>query len=150
MVGEPFDPAAFRAIGDLGVQALMCDSTNVFSPHPGRSEATLAEPITALMREAKGMVVATTFASNVARLKTLAEAGRAAGREIVVLGRAMNTMLKTARTAEVLASFPPTIDVLDADGDRRATGCWCSPPAARASAAPHRRSSRSASTWGWS
>ncbi len=116
VVGEPFDPAAFQAIGAAGVKALVCDSTNVFSLHPGRSEATLAEPITALLREAKGMVVATTFASNVARLKTLAEAGRAAGREIVVLGRAMNTMLKTANTAQVLAGFPPTIDVLDADG----------------------------------
>ncbi|MBA3323907.1 MAG: ribonuclease J [Rhodobacteraceae bacterium] len=116
VVGEAFDPASFSAVGDAGVKALMCDSTNVFSLHPGRSEATLSGPITELMREAKGMVVATTFASNVARLKTLAEAGRAAGREVVVLGRAMNTMLKTARTAEVLTSFPPTIDPLDADG----------------------------------
>jgi len=116
VVGEAFDPDAFRAIGDLGVRAMTCDSTNVFVPHPGRSEATLRDPLDALMREAEGMVVATTFASNVARLKTLAEAGRAAGREVVVLGRAMNTMLKTARTAEVLESFPPTIDPLDADG----------------------------------
>ena len=59
---------------------LACDSTNVFNPHPGRSEASLTEPIGRLMREAEGLVVATTFASNVARLKTLAEAGRAAGR----------------------------------------------------------------------
>ncbi len=115
IVGEPFDDGQFRAIGDLGIRALTCNSTNVFSPHPGRSEATLQGPITELIRSAEGMVVATTFASNVARLKTLAEAGRAAGRQIVVLGRAMNTMLKTARTAEVLDSFPPTIDVLDAD-----------------------------------
>ncbi len=61
-------------------------------------------------------MVATTFASNVARLKTLAEAGRAAGRQVVVLGRAMNTMLKTAHAAEVLAGFPPTLDPLDAEG----------------------------------
>jgi ribonuclease J len=115
VVGEAFDADLFRAIGDEGVRALVCDSTNVFSPHPGRSEATLAEPLTALIAGAEGMVVATTFASNVARLKTLAEAGRAAGREVVVLGRAMNTMLKTAHTAEVLDAFPPTVDPLDAD-----------------------------------
>jgi len=115
LVGEPFDPEVFRAIGDEGVLALVCDSTNAFSTHPGRSEATLGEPIRALLREARGMVVATTFASNVARLKTLAEAGRAAGREVVVLGRAMNTMLKTSHTAEVLDDFPPTVDPLDAD-----------------------------------
>ena len=106
VVGEPFDPEAFRAIGDAGVKVLVCNSTNVFSPHPGRSEATLIEPIGALMQAAEGLVVATTFASNVARLKTLAEAGRAAGREVVVLGRAMNTMLKTAHAAEVLDGFP--------------------------------------------
>jgi ribonuclease J len=115
VVGEPFDEGLFRAIGDEGVRALMCDSTNVFSPHAGRSESSLAGPVGALLREAEGMVVATTFASNVARLKTLAEAGRAAGREVVVLGRAMNTMLKTAHTAEVLDGFPPTLDPLDAD-----------------------------------
>lgn len=115
VVGEAFDPETFRAIGDAGIKVLVCDSTNVFSGHPGRSEATLAEPIGRLLREAEGLVAATTFASNVARLKTLAEAGRAAGREVVVLGRAMNTMLRTAHAAEVLASFPPVLDPLDAD-----------------------------------
>src|SRR5690606_2928215 len=115
VVGEPFDPDTFRAIGDSGVKALICDSTNVFSLHPGRSEATLADNISQLMRETKGMIAATTFASNIARLKTLAEAGKAAGREVVVLGRAMNTMLRTAHAAEVLDSFPPLLDPLDAD-----------------------------------
>ncbi len=115
VVGEPFDAEVFRAIGEGGIKAMTCDSTNVFSTHPGRSEATLAEPIAALMRDAEGMVAATTFASNVARLKTLAEAGRAAGREVVILGRAMNTMLRTAKAAEVLGDFPPLLDALDAD-----------------------------------
>ena len=115
LVGEPFDPAAFKALGDAGVKVLACDSTNVFNTHPGRSEATLIEPLGALMRAAEGMVVATTFASNVARLKTLAQAGRDAGRQVVVLGRAMNTMLKTAHGAEVLEGFPPVLDPLDAD-----------------------------------
>lgn len=119
VVGEPFDPDTFRAIGDSGVKALICDSTNVFSLHPGRSEATLADNISQLMRETKGMIAATTFASNIARLKTLAEAGKAAGREVVVLGRAMNTMLRTAHAAEVLDSFPPLLDPLDADSVSR-------------------------------
>lgn len=116
LVGEPFDPQVFREIGDQGVRALVCDSTNVFSLQPGRSEASLIGPIGALMRDTKGMVVATTFASNVARLKTLADAGHQAGRTVVVLGRAMNTMLKTARATEVLPGFPPTVDPIDADG----------------------------------
>ena len=115
LVGEPFDPAAFRALGESGVKAMACDSTNVFSPHAGRSEASLIEPLNALMRDAEGLVVATTFASNLARLRTLAEAGRLAGRRVVVLGRAMNTMLKTARAAEVLGDFPEVLDPLDID-----------------------------------
>ena len=89
-VGEPFDPEALKAVGEGGVKALVCDSTNVFSPHPGRSEADLVDPIRALMTEAKGLVVATTFASNIARLRTLAQAAHDTGRSVVVLGRAMN------------------------------------------------------------
>ena len=51
VVGDPFDPVAFRAVGDSGVKVMTCDSTNVFSTHPGRSEASLAGPIRALMAE---------------------------------------------------------------------------------------------------
>ncbi|MFO1207646.1 MAG: ribonuclease J [Amaricoccus sp.] len=116
LVGEPFDPEALRAIGDRGVKVLACDSTNVFNAHPGRSEASLIGPIGALMEAAPGLVVATTFASNVARLRTLARAGRDSGRQIVVLGRAMNTMLKTAHAAEVLDDFPALLDPLDTGG----------------------------------
>jgi ribonuclease J len=114
VVGEPFDPEVFRAIGDGGIRALVCDSTNVFNDHPGRSESSLPEAIGELIRSSEGMVVATTFASNVARLRTIAEAGRAAGRQVVVLGRAMNTMLRVAHAAEVLDGFPPTLDPVDA------------------------------------
>ena len=116
LVGEPWDPAAFRAIGDDGVKALVCDSTNVFSPHHGRSEADIVGPVEALMAEAKGMVVATTFASNIARLRTLAQAAHDKGRSVVVLGRAMNTMIQNGFAADVLPDFPPVVDVQDADG----------------------------------
>ncbi|MEH7827297.1 ribonuclease J [Gemmobacter denitrificans] len=110
VVGEGWDEAAFRAIAaEAPVKVLMCDSTNVFSPHVGRSESTLADPIHGLIANAGGMVVATTFASNVARLKTLAEAGRAAGRSVCLLGRAMQRMVKVAQDTGVLTDFPPTI-----------------------------------------
>ncbi|WP_151718024.1 ribonuclease J [Gemmobacter serpentinus] len=110
IVGEGWDEATFAAIAaERPVKALMCDSTNIFSPLPGRSEATLADPIHGLIAGAGGMVVATTFASNVARLKTLAEAGRAAGRSVCLLGRAMQRMVKVAQETGVLTGFPPTI-----------------------------------------
>jgi ribonuclease J len=109
LVGEPFDPEMWKEIAKDGVQAMVCDSTNVFSAHPGRSEAELAPEITRLIGEAKGMVAATTFASNVARVKTLAEAGERAGRSIVLLGRAMLRMVEAAVETGVLTDFPKVI-----------------------------------------
>jgi ribonuclease J len=108
-VGEPFDPAAFEEIAKDGIKALVCDSTNVFSQSPGRSEATLPEALTELVQGASGMVVATTFASNVARVKTLAVAGQKAGRSVVLLGRAMKRMIEASVETGVLTDFPPTI-----------------------------------------
>jgi ribonuclease J len=109
VVGEAFDPDLFNAIGDEGVKAMICDSTNVFVTHPGRSESTLAAPITELVSGASGMVVATTFASNVARVKTLALAAQAAGRSVCLLGRAMQRMVRNAQETGVLKGFPQTV-----------------------------------------
>ncbi len=108
-VGEPHDTELLAEIGKSGVKVLLCDSTNVMNPAPGRSEATLVEPITELMRSARGMVVATTFASNVARLKTLAIAAQEAGRSVCVMGRAMLRMIQVSTEAGILTDFPPTI-----------------------------------------
>ena len=108
-VGEPFDPDLWAGVAEAGVQALVCDSTNVFSPKPGRSEASVGPAITELVAQASGMVVATTFASNIARVKTLAEAGRSAGRSVVLLGRAMRRMITAGVETGILRDFPPTI-----------------------------------------
>lgn len=110
VVGEGWDDARIAEIvAEKPVKVMTCDSTNVFSTHEGRSEATLAEPLADLIRSCSGMVVATTFGSNVARLKTLAEAARAADRTICVLGRSMKRMLSAAEETGVLAGFPRTV-----------------------------------------
>ncbi|MBV0892246.1 ribonuclease J [Paracoccus sp. Z118] len=110
VVGEPFDALAWHEIAkEAPIRVLACDSTNVFSPNPGRSEATLANPLLDFVMAQKQMVVATTFASNVARLKTLADAGTAAGRRICLLGRAMRKMVTAAIETGVLTSFPEVI-----------------------------------------
>ncbi len=115
IVGEAWDDAVFEAIAaERPIKALMCDSTNVFSPLPGRSESTLGVPLSELIARSSGMVVATTFASNVARLKTLAEAGRAAGRTICLLGRAMKKMVSAGEESGVLQGFPRHIGPEDA------------------------------------
>ena len=111
VVGEPFDPIQWHQIAGegKGIKVLACDSTNVFSPHPGRSEAILANPLLDFVMAQPNMVVATTFASNIARLKTLAEAGIAAGRQVCLLGRAMRKMVQAAQETGVLTDFPDTI-----------------------------------------
>ncbi len=113
LVGEPFDPVMLADIAKGGVKALICDSTNVFSKDVGRSEADISKDINELMATAKGMVFATTFGSNVARLKTLAQAATDQGRSVVVVGRAMDTMISTAFATGVLENFPPIVDLED-------------------------------------
>ncbi|MCC7321011.1 MAG: ribonuclease J [Rubellimicrobium sp.] len=114
VVGERFDRDLWAEVAAPGVRALMCDSTNVFSTHEGRSESSLAPALGRMMAEAPGMVVATTFASNVARLATLARAAQDSGRQIVLLGRAMRRMVETAQECGILTSFPPVIAPEDA------------------------------------
>ena len=110
VVGEAFDPILWHEIaGETPITALMCDSTNVFSTHPGRSEAVLANPLLDWVVTQKQMVVATTFASNIARLKTLADAGTAAGRQVCLLGRAMRKMVTAAVETGILRDFPRVI-----------------------------------------
>ena len=114
VVGEAFDPDLWAEAARPGVRALVCDSTNVFSRHPGRSEAEVAPNLKPLVKAASGMFVATTFASNVARLKSLAEAGEAAGRSICLMGRAMRRMTEAATEEGLLQDFPKTVSPEDA------------------------------------
>ncbi|MBR9763700.1 MAG: ribonuclease J [Rhodobacteraceae bacterium] len=109
LVGEAWDPDLWAEVARPGVKALVCDSTNVFSPNPGRSEAEVGPEVEKLVAEAKNMVIATTFASNVARVRTLAEAGERAGRSICLLGRAMRRMVEASIETGVLASFPKVV-----------------------------------------
>ena len=113
-VGEPFDRRVWHDISRDGVKALICDSTNVFSKQEGRSEATISMPLQDLIENAKRLVVATTFGSNVARLKTLAEAGVKAGRSVCLLGRAMRKMIDASVDTGVLSDFPSLISPEDA------------------------------------
>ncbi len=115
LVGEPWDPAFYEQIAKEGVKVLVCDSTNVFSPKPGRSEAQVGPEIVKLVKEAKGMVVATTFASNVARVTSLAKAAAEAGRSVCLLGRAMRRMVEASVATGVLTDFPTVVSPEEAE-----------------------------------
>ena len=114
IVGEPFDAELWQQVCSEGVKAFVCDSTNVTVGHAGRSESEVGPAIQDLVAKSKGMVVATTFASNVARVRTLAQAGAQAGRSVCVLGRAMRRMIDAAVATGVLADFPKTVSPEDA------------------------------------
>lgn len=109
-LGEGFEEAPYRDMAGDGLLALVCDSTNVPVTTPGRSEADILEHINTFMAEAEGMIVATTFASNIARLKMLADAAKANDKAILVLGRAMHRMIGYGRETGILPDFPGTID----------------------------------------
>ncbi|WP_417270323.1 ribonuclease J [Celeribacter sp.] len=109
VVGEAFDRALWESVSKDGVKALVCDSTNVFTHTPGRSESEVIAPLTELVASLDGMVAATTFASNIARVKSLAEAGAKAGRSVVLLGRAMRKMITAGIETGIISDFPKTI-----------------------------------------
>lgn len=106
-VGLPTDSARLQALGDEGVLALMCDSTNVVREGQSPSEADVAQTLHDLVAQAQQRVIVTTFASNVARLRAAAEAGLAHGRQIVVIGRAMERVVSVARECGYLEGLPP-------------------------------------------
>ena len=114
VLGDKFDEALWREVASPRIKALICDSTNVFSPHDGRSESEVGPELVKLIEGADRMVVATTFASNVARVKQLAEAGKSAGRSVCLLGRAMRRMIQAGIETGVLSDFPTTVTAEDA------------------------------------
>lgn len=97
VLGPKTDEAKLRALGDEGCLALIGDSTNAVREGRSPSEQEVGRTITDLIRSARGRVAVTTFASNVGRLKVVAEAARACGREVVVVGRAMERVVQVAR-----------------------------------------------------
>jgi ribonuclease J len=108
-VGSPTSPEALRAIGDEGVLAMICDSTNAFTKEAAGSEVTVLEGITKVVGEAQGRVVVTTFASNAARLHTLGKVAQATGRQVCVAGRSLDRILKVAQANGYLRDFPETV-----------------------------------------
>jgi len=107
IIGKPTDEKRLRELGDEGVLALVGDSTNAVREGRSPSEQEVAKGITELVMAARGRVAVTTFASNVARLRAVAEAARAADREVVVIGRAMERVVQVARETGYLDGVPP-------------------------------------------
>jgi ribonuclease J len=97
VIGDPTDEAKLKALGAEGVRALVGDSTNAVREGRSPSEADVAKCLADLIKGARARVAVTTFASNVARIRSSALAARAAGREVVLVGRAMERIAQVAR-----------------------------------------------------
>jgi len=106
ILGDVTDEKKLRALGAEGCLALVGDSTNAVREGRSPSEADVGKTIGALIKTARGRVAVTTFASNVARLRTVANAARAADREVVVVGRAMERIVQIARETGYLEGVP--------------------------------------------
>jgi ribonuclease J len=109
-LGGASTAAELTAIGDKGVLALVCDSTNVFNPEASGSEGDVRKGLDEVIGAAKGRVLVTTFASNAARLQTLGEVAQDTGRALCVAGRSLDRILRVARQTGYLRDFPETVD----------------------------------------
>ena len=114
VIGETLDSKRLAEIGEEGVRAIICDSTNVFTPGEAGSEADVGTSLTDLIAGLDGRVVVTTFASNVARLESIIRAAEANGRHVVLAGRSMFRVIAAARDTGHLKNLPPFVKAEDA------------------------------------
>ncbi|MEL0107775.1 MAG: ribonuclease J [Rhodospirillaceae bacterium] len=114
VIGEVTDEAALRRVGDDGVLAIVCDSTNVFQPGTSGSEEDLLSSLQDIISKCTQRVLVTCFASNVARLETIAKAAQANGRDVVLAGRSLKRFVEAARENGYLRDVPAFLDEEDA------------------------------------
>lgn len=107
LVGAPTDEAAFARLGEEGVLAVVCDSTNAMVDGTSGSEADVRQHLRELIASLRGRVAVTCFASNVARVESIALAARDAGRRVALVGRSLRNLDAAARECGYLRDIPP-------------------------------------------
>jgi ribonuclease J len=115
LIGPPTDEAALAALGAKGVLAMVCDSTNAMVEGHSGSELDVRNSLSALIRDLTGRVAVTCFASNVARLESIALGAQDAGRSVALVGRSLRNMDAAARECGYLRSIPPFLTEDDID-----------------------------------
>ena len=109
VLGNPTSPEKLKAIGDLGIDVMVCDSTNAFTDKASGSEAEVFDGLLKAADDSPGRVLVTTFASNAARLHTIGKVAEATGRRVAVAGRSIERYLQVARATGYLTDFPDTV-----------------------------------------
>jgi len=111
LIGDPMTAEELAEVGDEGILALICDSTNVFNSEASGSEGDVLRGMMEEVRRHKGKrVLVTSFASNVARLHTLGEVAKATGRQLVVAGRSLDRIIQVSQDNGYLRNLPDTVD----------------------------------------
>jgi ribonuclease J len=110
LLGGPTDIDAIRKLGDEGILAMVCDSTNVFVDGRAGSESEVRETLMPLIAGLKGKVAVACFASNVARMDSVCRAGEAAGRRICLVGRSMRRMSSAAKSVGLMEGLQPFLE----------------------------------------
>lgn len=114
LLGVPATPEQLTAIGDDGILAMVCDSTNVFNDKASGSEGEVKRNLMRVVEEIDTRVLVTTFASNAARLQTLGEVAKHTGRTVCVAGRSLHRMIENGQESGYFQDFPPTVDFEEA------------------------------------
>ncbi|MEO5809290.1 MAG: ribonuclease J [Sphingomicrobium sp.] len=109
VLGLPSSIETLKRIGDEGVLAMVCDSTNVFQNEASGSEAGVHQGLHDTVAAANGRVVVTTFASNAARLETIGRVADETGRRVCVAGRSLDRILRVAQATGYLKDFPEPV-----------------------------------------
>jgi ribonuclease J len=112
-IGPKTDEARFRALGDKGVLALVCDSTNALREGDSPSEQAVGEGIRGVIEKAPGRVAVTTFSSNVGRIRSIAEAARDTGRQVLLLGRSLKRVVDVAAELGYMDGLPEFVSEED-------------------------------------
>ena len=110
LLGGVTDSDAIQKLGDEGILAMVCDSTNVFVDGHAGSEADVRKALIPLIASLKGKVAVACFASNVARMDSIARAAEANGRRVVLAGRSMHRMSAAAKSVGLMQGLQPFLD----------------------------------------
>ena len=114
LIGETINEKKLKQIGDRGVLAMICDSTNVFSPGRAGSELDVRESLLKIMRNKQKRIIVTSFASNVARMESIFYCAEKIGRQISLVGRSMHRIYKAAKQCGYLKNLIKPLDPRDA------------------------------------
>ena len=114
LVGPVTDLETFGKLGDEGVLAMVGDSTNVLKPGKSESEADVRKGLTELIAGLEGRIAVTCFASNVARVESIAKAAQASGRVVMIVGRSLRNLETAARECGYFQDLPPFLTEQDA------------------------------------